>query len=811
MRRIVILVTLICIVVSSGCGRLRRTGSLHEAAYRGSVSEAQRHLDAGADVNAKDRGWTALALAADRGDADVVALLIEAGADIDSTDCTPNGWTALAVASGRGHDGAARVLLDAGADPEALGPGDASATALGAAVEGRHLSTVRLLLEHGARPNGDGSQQWPPLVRAACNNDAAIVRELLDHGAREDAEVLQRAAAYAAANGHAEAYEALVAAGAEATLTEAAGAGSVTLVAGLLEDGANPDGPADAETTPLYAAALEGHARVAEVLIAAGADAAKEAHDWSPLAAAVRYAHDDVVRALLDAGVDIDSREGHPHRKRPLEIAVECEGLSTVELLLDRGAAVGPPQLSYWPIIVEAANRGDAAIVSLLLDHGAGESPGFVHEAAQHAAINRHEGAFRVLVEHGARPTLASAAALGNTAQVREFLEAGNDPNEMVVGRFLPLHAAARGGHVKIMKILLDAGADPEEGMGVTVLGTAAAWGQPEVVNVLVENGADVNGLGEYGFGQSPLECAIEVENEELVGLLLELGADPCLKGEHAQIPLTVAARSGNVEILKLLVETGDCSDADLRLAAGAALERDNTAAYDLLASSGIELTLPMAARQGDLEAVKRLLAEGADVNSPSEDGSPPLPLAAGGGHADTVKVLLDAGADVNASDRWDKTALHHAAGEGYLAIARTLIRAGADVSATPGFHGAPLHEAARGGHLEMIRLLVESGADPNARSDYEKKRPLHAARWADNPAPVIKLLVELGADPDAVTEQKVTPLNEAVKAGNIEATRALLEVGADPDLPNSGGNSARDLAEMCEFEELIELIESYD
>ena len=108
-----------------------------------------------------------------------------------------------------------------------------------------------------------------------------------------------------------------------------------------------------------------------------------------------------------------------------------------------------------------------------------------------------------------------------------------------------------------------------------------------------------------------------------------------------------------------------------------------------------------------------------------------------------------------------------------------------------------------------MIRLLVSHGADPNVRG-MSKARPLHSARFAPDPAATIELLISLGADPNAMDYYQMTPLHHAVKYGEVKAIRALLEGGADPDLPNGSGNSARDLAKMYEDDEMIDVIERY-
>ncbi|MEA3399941.1 MAG: ankyrin repeat domain-containing protein [Armatimonadota bacterium] len=777
MRAVSALLISLSIAMSSGCVRRPRTESLHQAASIGSVSEVHWHLEDGADVNGSD-----------------------------------GGWTALAAAAYYGHDHVVNVLLEAGAEPNRRGDGPKGVTPLEAAVHERRLSTVKLLLEAGATPPGRESPFGPILVCAAGNNDVAIVRALLDHGAGDDPGVTEQAAAHAAAEGSTDAYELLVTDGAKPTLVAAAEAGSTKLVQRLLDAGEDPDGPPGASCPPLYVASAAGHVGIVSRLIEAGADVeATTEEGWAPLATAVYYGHDDVVVALLDGGADLDSRDGHPRHDTPLELAVKLQRLATVGLLLQRGASLGPPLLPYWPILIEAATRGDPIVIKLLLDHRAGESPATVQEAAQHAAVRGHRQAFEVLVEHGAKPTLASAAALGDEKAVARLLDAGADPDEMVVRRFLPLHAAARHGHVRIVTQLLDAGADIERGMRHTPLGTAAWWGQGEVVAALVEAGADVNGRGEYGHCPTPLDAAIESEETEIVSLLLELGADPTVKGRsNITMPLSTAAQTGNVEIIEMLLDSSACSDADVRLAAEWALRHDEPAAYDALIGGNVDVTLPLAAAHGDAEVVRRLISDGADVNQPSEAGSPPLVLAAKHGRTDIVKVLLDAGADVNGRDSLGRTALHTTARLEGTEIARLLLAAGANVSAVQNTGGTPLHEAALGCHEELIRLLVKRGADPNARAGWGKSRPLHTALYAQHPAATIRLLIELGADPNAIDVSQVTPLHAAVKDGQVEAARALLEAGANPDLPNNGGNTARDLAEMFDRNEIMDLIEQH-
>nr|7B6W_AAA Chain AAA, Alpha-1B adrenergic receptor,alpha1B adrenergic receptor,Alpha-1B adrenergic receptor,alpha1B adrenergic receptor,Alpha-1B adrenergic receptor,alpha1B adrenergic receptor,Alpha-1B adrenergic receptor,alpha1B adrenergic receptor [Homo sapiens] len=127
------------------------------------------------------------------------------------------------------------------------------------------------------------------------------------------------------------------------------------------------------------------------------------------------------------------------------------------------------------------------------------------------------------------------------------------------------------------------------------------------------------------------------------------------------------------------------------------------------------------AARKGQDDEVRILLANGADVNTADETGFTPLHLAAWEGHLGIVEVLLKNGADVNANDERGHTPLHLAAYTGHLEIVEVLLKNGAGVNATDVIGTAPLHLAAMWGHLEIVEVLLKNGADVNAQDKFGK------------------------------------------------------------------------------------------
>jgi ankyrin repeat protein len=235
-------------------------------------------------------------------------------------------------------------------------------------------------------------------------------------------------------------------------------------------------------------------------------------------------------------------------------------------------------------------------------------------------------------------------------------------------------------------------------------------------------------------------------------------------------------------------------------LAAGAALGLMLAAG---LRAGGSSTPLIEAVKTGDRPAIRRLLDRRVDVKEPETDGTTALHWAVRADDRETVALLLGKGAKPEAANRYGVTPLQLAATNGSAAMARILLDAGARPDTANPEGETVLMTAARAGSVETVQLLASRGADVNAREHWFGETALTWAA-AENHAGVVRALITLGADINgrsrvvAAPELEFpksggpnmpfarggwTPLMHASREGALDAARALVELGADPNL----------------------------
>ncbi|MFH8386526.1 ankyrin repeat domain-containing protein [Kitasatospora sp. NPDC018058] len=301
------------------------------------------------------------------------------------------------------------------------------------------------------------------------------------------------------------------------------------------------------------------------------------------------------------------------------------------------------------------------------------------------------------------------AVRRGDAPGVRRSLTAGADPGARDTASGLTaLMIAAGRGDVALVRQLLEAGADvytADSRGGGTALHKAVQGGDLETVRVLLEAGAFVDAVAAT-TGHTPLMDALWYKRPTVAAILLEHEAGLNLSThygfsmrEHFEYELSVNTR-GKEKLLEA--------------------ERLLTARTRADEAAAEQQKLMAAVVSGDLAAVRRLLAEGAEVDARFpvvngfNDAHTPLLVACRDGHEDIARELVAVGADVNATEpTFGAVPLHKAVYNGHAGITALLVAApGTDLDfqgITNGY--TPLHDALWHGYEECARILIDAGA----------------------------------------------------------------------------------------------------
>jgi len=346
-------------------------------------------------------------------------------------------------------------------------------------------------------------------------------------------------------------------------------------------------------------------------------------------------------------------------------------------------------------------------------------------------------------------PTLIEAVKAGDIDDVENHILRGENLNACAENGFTPLHFAAQAGQIEILKLLLDYGADykinANEGVFSTPIVAAEKAKQWEAAALLRSRGAyctfkhmviwgDVPGVEEcltgqpevinqksFGIGETPLHWAARYGQKEVVELLLDQGADPDIAElERGSTPFTEAAIHNHAEIVKLMVARG--VDVDRRLFYG------NT-------------VLHIKAKTGDIELVDLLLSLGADINAKNNKGQTPLHIAVLAQQQKFVELMIDKGALIYAADNKGLSPLHLAAQKGFLEIITFLMDRGASVTRKDRYGRTPLHVAALEGQDKAVALLLERRSEVDARTKRDQT-PMHLVIEGSIEEPLTKLIL---------------------------------------------------------------------
>jgi uncharacterized protein len=198
-----------------------------------------------------------------------------------------------------------------------------------------------------------------------------------------------------------------------------------------------------------------------------------------------------------------------------------------------------------------------------------------------------------------------------------------------------------------------------------------------------------------------------------------------------------------------------------------------------------VDERLLAAAEAGDVDALRRTLADGADPDARDAAGTPAVMVATTARQTDALRTLLEAGADVNAQDATLDNPFLYAGREGLLDILRVANEAEADPTITNRYGGVALIPASERGHVEVVRyLLNETDIDVDHVNRLGWTALLEAILLSDGGPrhqEIVALLIEAGADVDLADGDGVRPLTHARERGQARIVALLEAADARP------------------------------
>ena len=422
-------------------------------------------------------------------------------------------------------------------------------------------------------------------------------------------------------------------------------------------------------TTALHWAVYHNDVDLIDRLLAARADPnAKNDYGSTVLAEAAVIGNVAVIKKLLKAGANADAANGDG--QTPLMILARTSNIEAAKLLIEHGANVN--QREHWrqqTPLMWAAAENQPAMVQLLIQHHA--------QVNDRSNVNDWERQVTSEPRMQARPS----------------------------GGFTPLLYAVRRGCLDCAKLLVAGGADVNltdpEGVSPLLLATLNFHFDLSAF-LIQQHGADVNKWDLWG--RSPIYEAVDMNTLPV--------------GGRADRPPT--GKTTGLQLIEMLLKAGANPNLQLKLFPPYRSLRDDRGADGLLTVG----TTPLlrAAKAGDIPAMRLLLAHGANPSIPNVSGITPLMAAAGNGSVgldtrgrykteaqavEAVKVLVAAGADINARDNAGQTALYGAATWGWNDLVRALAAEKADLTIKDS-RGRTAADVAMGGASSSGRASAE-------------------------------------------------------------------------------------------------------
>ncbi len=754
--------------------------SLQRLIKEGRYDEARELFAARADINSVDEdGNTALHLAAEINEADMVSFLIIKGANTEAKNNA--GDTPLHVAIKHNALAATKVLAIVHGDIFAKDAEDNTALELALAKGGDWYKAV-ITPQTGAIRDTDGESIVHYFVKT--RDEIAIdycVSQELPLSVVDNFEKTPLSLAFESASD----------------------AAAIRIAAKLLLAGATPVGGDYAYfedavrmhnsllrfndgQTALHIATIQGDTGIVDYILNDKTSArtqdilqAQDITGATPLHEAVRYGRVDIAKLLLSHGAQVDALDSIGKTPIMLTIPPETQ-LEMYKTLVQYRANVAQKDMFGDTVLhVATMAKASADVIKFLVESG--------------APINERN-------KQGVTP-LALAIDQKLDDHVVYYASLGADIFAEDMQGNSPLSLALASPEPEMLQTLITKQniRDKDSG-GNTPLHIAIMMDAPfDYIKYLVNSGADVNARNKSG--DSVLYLTVEKNKRQAGELLLEKGADIFATNTQNYSPLRLALEyGGDVQDWLITSQTLNTTDGagntPLHYAAEWALDDalkgliEKGAKLDAVNANG-ESVLFAAVKGGSTSCLAILVDNGAETDSRSNlardhVGNTPLHAAVRWNASAIARELIALGVEVNAQNMSGKTALGDACRAGKMEMALLLLDHGADVNATDATGRSILVDSIQGNNEEMVSMLLGKGANPNIQ-EISGRNAYHEAAVSGN-ARIITLIRTAGGNPLSRDSIGETPFSLVLRSGNEQLMKTVL--GSNTTIVDSDGNT---------------------
>ncbi|XP_050307400.1 uncharacterized protein LOC126744096 [Anthonomus grandis grandis] len=579
----------------------------------------------------------------------------------------------------------------------------------------------------------------------------------------------------------------------------AAEAGRIDSVGVLLSHAADVNAKNFVSRTALQHAILHGHENIAKLLIDSGANVEDlDGYGLSALAYSITYSSENTVNHLLQY-VHVDTICSD-NNSTALHVAAENGREDILILLIQKGADVNAINNHGSTALELAISKDHKNIATKLLnlkDIDFNTKNINQHDALYLAAENNMTEIVEILLRNG--------------AQIESF-----DKNNRTA-----LHTSAENGCITVVELLLDKHANlyATDVSGNTALHLAIYSNQKRVVELLLKRTNDSAFINAININcYTPLHISANYGQHNLVELLIDNGAEFNVKDENNNTALHMAAMEGHDDVVKKLLSIPKI-------------------AQHINETNGNQIApLHLAAYYGFDKTVKCLLEKNAKVDVRGLNDMTPLHCAAQSNHYNIVKILLNAKADVNALTSFKNSAIYFAAANGFERIVKLLLLQNPkpNIDIVDEFNRKPLCAPTEFGFYKIVKLLLSHGAKPNGSNallaaamhghietvklllEYDIIDTVNSectalfAATQENQTEIASMLIENKSDINFLSKNKFSPLYMASLNGNKEICKKLIESGVNVDLKNENDITALHVAADKGYYTIVTLLLSH-